>query len=348
MIIRIFGFSQNKLTMIDYCKQFFGKSIQELSFEDIEEYFQAERVESTNIEFKSGQDSEKACNSTLVDKIIKSICGFLNSEGGVLIWGTPREEKASNSKYKIAKGELKPNDHQYEKDSLVRQITTSISYLPVGIKVAVLSKENKHVYIFEVQESKNKPHQYKHEYLIRIDGHTQAAPHFLIDSMFKQINHADTEIGLHLYDFHRQQGYLTLYFKMVVFNFSRYMPARNVNVNLYSNAGEFNSTGNRDININTIDSISFGSFPSSKYSLMIKENVLERFDNIIELNITSSGHNCLSKVSVYKINVDKILNGEDDIVPNELLENIKSNIPLIDLINANSSKEEIKRMFLEV
>lgn len=330
--------------MIDYCKQLFGKSIREITIEDLNLYFLEVKEETEILEFKSGKgDFEGVFNNN----ILKTVSAFLNSSGGVLIWGAPEDKAPEKGKPKVCVGDLVPVNDKKEKDQLINRISSSISYMPKGIKIERLDLDNEYIYIIEVQESGSKPHQLNGQYFIRLDGQSKPAPHYIVDSMFKQINDADTEIGLHLYDFLWAQGYLTLDFKMVVFNFSRFMPARNVNVNLYSNVGEFNTTGSRDININTIDSISFGSFPSTKYSLTIKENILERFGNIIELNITSSGHNCLSKVSTYKIKVDKILNGEDDIVLNDLLENIKSNIPLIDLIDANSSKEEIKRMFLE-
>lgn len=330
--------------MTDFCKQLFGKSIRELTIEDLSLYFSEAKEETEILEFKSGKgDFEGAFNKN----ILRAVTAFLNSSGGILIWGAPEHKIQENGNAKVCVGDLVPVHERREKDQLINRIASSISYMPTGIKIERLDLNQGYIYIIEVQESQSKPHQFNGQYLIRLDGQSKPAPHYIVDSMFKQINDADTEIGLHLYDFLWAQGYLTLDFKMVVFNFSRYMPARNVNVNLYSNVGEFNTTGSRDINITTIDSISFGSFPSTKYSLTIKENVLERFDNIIDLNITSSGHNCLSKVSTYKINVDKILNGEDDIVLNDLLENIKSNIPLIDLIDANSSKEEIKRMFLE-
>ena len=70
----------------------FGKTIHDLTEQDIKKYFETERRETNIIEFKSYVDkNESGITKESRDKkklrdVIKTICAFLNSDGGILIW----------------------------------------------------------------------------------------------------------------------------------------------------------------------------------------------------------------------------------------------------------------------
>ncbi|NRT16932.1 putative HTH transcriptional regulator, partial [Flavobacterium sp. 28A] len=85
----------------DYIEKIFGKSRNEVTLNDIKEYFSTEQEESSVIEFKSGEVE--------INDIFKEITAFLNTEGGLLVIGTPRETKkiiGKNNTIKVCEGEL--------------------------------------------------------------------------------------------------------------------------------------------------------------------------------------------------------------------------------------------------
>ena len=116
-----------------YTKNYFGKeTIDEISYEDVVNFFSEEQQESDKIEFKSFIVSDKSDRKgdSLKDKengVIKSISGFLNSEGGMLIWGSPAGEIVEGKKEKVFKGQLSLVEQLYEKDQFISKLTDSIT-----------------------------------------------------------------------------------------------------------------------------------------------------------------------------------------------------------------------------
>lgn len=91
---------------MDYCTAHFGKKLEDLTFHDIENFFSVERVETDQLEFKSinlkGGLDEK------FPGIQKTVGAFLNSSGGLLIWGAPDGKLTSGKKEKAFVGSLTP------------------------------------------------------------------------------------------------------------------------------------------------------------------------------------------------------------------------------------------------
>lgn len=177
------------LKMIDFCINYFGKSLTDLEYTDIEKYFISDvRTESNKIEYKSFSK-----NGKLIDKfspIIQSICSFLNSDGGILVWGAPKGEKIQGRKEKDFNGELCPVNQLIEKDYFINKISDNITPLPTGINLKTLTKdEDNFIYIIEVQKSPSSPHQYKDRYYVRIDGQNRPASHYYIEALFKKISY---------------------------------------------------------------------------------------------------------------------------------------------------------------
>lgn len=101
-----------------HSESYFGKKLEQLEYIDVENFFSVERVESDKIEFKSINptgDIDKKING-----FIPSIVAFLNSKGGILIWGAPKGKPKVNSKEKVFIGELTPIN-QKNRERLVNQ-----------------------------------------------------------------------------------------------------------------------------------------------------------------------------------------------------------------------------------
>jgi hypothetical protein len=172
---------------MNYSKLYFNKEIEQITYQDIEDFFSDEKEESDKREFKSYYNHEERNDTEKENAILKTICGLLNSEGGIVIWGSPIGQVVSGKKEKIFKGTLSPSDKRIEKDSFINKITDSITPSPKGIRFQSLNKEGKYVYIIEVDPSAYSPHQFKNIYYMRIDGQTKPAPHHYIEALFRKI-----------------------------------------------------------------------------------------------------------------------------------------------------------------
>lgn len=124
--------------MNNYSHQYFGKDLENLEFVDIEKYFDEEKEETDKIVFKAYHIQYGNFNKNL-DGVIRGICAFLNSNGGILIWGSPigirKDERL------IFKGKLSPVLELVEKDKVISKISDSITPLPVNINLKIIEKE---------------------------------------------------------------------------------------------------------------------------------------------------------------------------------------------------------------
>jgi predicted HTH transcriptional regulator len=172
---------------MDFCTAHFGKTLNSLTIEDVKSYFTDERIESDQIEFKSihstGNSNEKFTG------IEKSVCAFLNSSGGLLIWGSPEGQKVEGRKEKIFKGELSFFNVVLEKDFIISKISDSIIPLPNNVRINILSEGSNSIVVLEIGISEYSPHQNANAYYMRIDGQTKPAPHHYIEALFKKITY---------------------------------------------------------------------------------------------------------------------------------------------------------------
>lgn len=232
-----------------FTKNYFGKEkIEEITYEDILKFFCEERQESDKIEFKSFVVSDKSDRKgdSLKDKengIIKSISGFLNSEGGMLIWGSPAGEIVEGKKEKIFRGELSLVEHLYEKDQFISKLTDSITPTPRGILFHRIEHEGKYLYLFEAPKSEYSPHQFDNRFYMRIDGQTKPAPYHYIEALFKQIKFPNLNGYIKLYAWNlintNQRSVYQLYFKVLLFNHSKLQNDYNVSYRILFSVGEF-------------------------------------------------------------------------------------------------------------
>lgn len=180
---------------MDYCTAHFGKQLSELTYEDIETYFQKENTETDQLEFKS---NSKGNPDDRLKSIQKTICAFLNSSGGLLIWGAPEGIKIDGRKELVFTGGLTPHPAIIEKDLIINKISDAISPLPAGIRVSPITKDGKSIVVIEVDSSEYAPHQTGNIYYMRLDGQSRPAPHHYIEALFKKIKYPNIEVFVKL------------------------------------------------------------------------------------------------------------------------------------------------------
>jgi Putative DNA-binding domain len=157
---------------------------------DLVSYFQDGQEESERLEFKSGKSS--------FSKLYREICAFANTDGGILILGTPteveiQESKVGKEKRKTCKGELIPSLEDKTEDSVIQMIQTGITPIIAEIKVKKITCHDGFAYIFFISKSKNSPHQVDGTYYIRVGTMSQPAPHGIVEALFNKRNPVDLE-----------------------------------------------------------------------------------------------------------------------------------------------------------
>jgi hypothetical protein len=201
--------------------------IEEITLEKVKDFFQYSRTENDTLEFKSFNPNENFDKS--LKKILTSICGFLNSEGGLLIWGAPRGQIIQGSKEKSFSGELSFVSSNMEKDWFIGKITDSIIPHPSGILFHKIKSGTNYLYVFEIPKSSFAPHQTENVYYMRLDGHTRPAPHHYIEALFKQITFPKLGVYLALRKLWHKEHLIYLRVEIIIFNLSKLINEYNVN-----------------------------------------------------------------------------------------------------------------------
>ncbi|MEZ0610109.1 helix-turn-helix domain-containing protein [Fibrella sp. WM1] len=294
-----------------------GKSLnEEITSQDLIDYFSQAREESLTLEFKSFvADKNGGFN---FDGVLRTITAFLNSEGGLLIFGAP-SEVAVHDKYRVVKGELTPIPTTLKtKDALVNLIHGAISYMPVGIRVAAVNfTDGYFVYLIEVQESKSKPHQFKKEYPIRLDGQSIGAPHYVVEALFRQTRRPELLGYLRVVQYQMHDQHESLLIEILleasIFNSSIRENDSDIYINLTTSLGEFENiakdTGlnftndNKGVNFQKQGSIITNGFPLKKQFRLFVNNsdLIELSDKTIKLMLAFGGKASITKFSKYAL-----------------------------------------------
>lgn len=209
---------------MDYSRQLLGKSLRDLTYQDIADYFAEPQKENDLLEFKSW--SEKTDEHDVWKKICVSITAFLNSSGGILIWGAPKgaPPEGGSKKELVFQGRLTGLDPRLEKDKVVSTISSRIIPLASSFRIEILEDGNGgRVAVIEMDESPYKPHQYEHVYYMRLDGQSRPAPHHYVEALFKRVAVPNLEgyLGFKT-SCHLAQGVyrFVISVKIQIFNFS--------------------------------------------------------------------------------------------------------------------------------
>jgi hypothetical protein len=238
-----------------YSELYFQKPIIDLAFDDIENFFKEEREESDKIEFKSFTDDNGANIKDKENTILKTICGFLNSEGGIIVWGAPKgSPNPIDEKHKIFIGELTPMQKFYEKDKFINKTTDTITPSPNAIQFQGLQKNGQWIYIIEVAQSPYSPHQFQSIYWMRLDGQTVKAPHHYIEALFKKISFPKLEGYIKIMSINKSgvpadftKNRYTIVFQLFVFNQSKIQNEYDLTCRVLINKGDFRMSLNNMI-----------------------------------------------------------------------------------------------------
>lgn len=221
---------------MEYIKSILGKNANELTYQDIEVFFTTPRIESNILEFKSfnpmGPIEQK------MEGVYQTICSFLNSEGGLLIWGAPEGQKVPGKKEKEFVGQLTPLNQHFEKDTFINKISSSISPLPSGVTITPISSNNSHIYLFEVNKSES-PHQTGNIYYIRIDGQKRPAPHYYLEALFRKITYPNLGGYLRFNNVSNDGKLYYLSTTIFIMNHSPFQNEEKVSFRLFAPNGKF-------------------------------------------------------------------------------------------------------------
>ena len=335
--------------MENYSNHYFGKNLNDLVFQDISDYFTVEKEESDKIEFKAYHSTFGNFNRNQ-DGVIRGICAFLNSNGGILIWGAPLGQTVNDRE--IFQGPLSLVTQLVEKDSLISKISDSITPLPVNVNVQTIENNGNYLYVFEVQKSNYSPHQFKNTYYARLDGQTKPAPHYLIDALFKKISYPNIEGFINLDGFgNGSNGNVYLNISIIIINFSALQNEEDISYRLICGQaifeGSLNSQtsqyysmeGHQYKNIGNIDILHFGAPEMTSQRLIFNLDTLaDEHNNEMDLILLFGGKKSPLKFSEYKLNFGNgTIRGRD---PVGLLTDIKENVLASEKQNALGTTRE--------
>jgi hypothetical protein len=343
---------------MSFSENHFKKPLDQVEYIDVQQYFNQDRTEGLTIEYKSYATGNEGFEKRL-GGVIRTICGFLNSEGGMIIWGAPSGIKTANSKERVFKGDLEPVPVKKEKDWIVNKVSDSISPLPTGISIRILTQNDEHIYIFEVEPSLKPPHQAKHIYWARLDGQTKPLPHYLVEALFKMERKPDLEGFIKLNEVRVMSSFVHLYVSVFIFNFSKATNEHNVSFRLLCPQGRFNRSdntlGNKLSYAHSGAELVFQNFAEVIYFgnphyhddiiILNRDKLLREFNDKIDLSLSFGGKFSLFKSSHYEIDLSKYKSDEQNL--NELFTSIEENKSAVEIQEGlGTTKEKTLRTLL--
>lgn len=315
----------------------FNKDLYDLTFEDVTNFFGTEKEESLNLEFKSfHQKGDYAGKEAAVKK---ATCGLLNSEGGIIIWGAPTETKHPNGNT-TAVGALTPFTSPLDRDRTINILSSTISPMPIGIRVQVLKNANdESIFVIEVEKSIERPHQYDNRYYVRLDGQTRIAPHYLISAMMKSTNFPVIKGHLRLKEIQTDGNNIHFHFRKLLFNTSIFNNDINIYMRIIVTPGHIfvDNVLQGGIYNQTYPILSNGAPLMSNFILKVPAQELHQDINLL---LQFGGEKSPSKVSTYKYRFN---GGQIGVIEDEsiyLIEKSENKLPS-DISN-NTEDENIE------
>ncbi|MFA8435896.1 MAG: helix-turn-helix domain-containing protein [Marinifilaceae bacterium] len=208
---------------MQFSKLIFNKDLYDLTIDDILEFFSSEQEESSILEFKAGKVE--------VNDIHREVSAFLNTEGGLLIIGAPKEEEIpkGKNKVKVCKGDPMPSTRIKNQDNLMRSISSNISPAPTKIRAKEIPFKEGNIYILEIPQSVTPPHQVSNEgkYYIRLERDSKPAPHGIVEALFFKRQKPDLDVAFNISNEHKTIN-RTIFIDFLFSNDS-YVTAENIN-----------------------------------------------------------------------------------------------------------------------
>lgn len=296
---------------MEFAKQIFSKPLTEITYSDVEDFFKLERVENDFIEFKSfsGNNFDKALQT-----IREEICSYLNSDGGLIIWGAPKGITKEGQKEKVFTGSLTPITQLKEKDSLINTISDTIHPLPNSIRIQLIHKPNEtdKIILIEVDKSISAPHQIDGKYFIRLDGQVRGAPHRYVEALMKEVKFPDLRTYIQFINVEAGSNALRLNIHLWVWNLSPLINEEDVVIRLACKPGEIehhSSDGlvRRNEIILPCPLLSYGMPYSVPLFINLPALELPSTNYIVEILARFHGKKSPSKITEYNVKVDSTM-----------------------------------------
>jgi len=148
-----------------------------ITLQQLAEWFRSPQQEDETLEFKSGD--------VHIREVAREVAGFLNSRGGRLIIGAPKEQQEGHKK--SCQGPL-TSSHLQSSDWISTQLKQLITPAPAAetIRIRPLSDHRVQVYLVEVTASASSPHMVNGEgrYYVRHKAVTKPATHAEVEHLF--------------------------------------------------------------------------------------------------------------------------------------------------------------------
>ncbi len=323
---------------MQFTLNYFGKEqIEEISIQDLRHFFSIEREESDKIEFKSFHlDEGSTQNQKEREKaVIKTICAFLNSEGGLLIWGAPKGTSVQGKNEKVFTGELSLVEYSYEKDQMISKITDSLTPIPRGINFHRIENEKAFVYLFEVEKSEYSPHQFGDRFFMRIDGQSKPAPYHYIEALFKKIKYPNLHGYLKPEGWQLQGNKFLLHFTVWIFNLSKLQNDYDVSYRIFCGKGVFqhwngnfkssntsyHMSGHEMRKVSVKEIIHYGEPIRQQETIEFDPHELEKVNWESPLVLMFGARNSPMKMSKYRLNLRDITDEKVNLLFNDRHEN---------------------------
>lgn len=333
---------------MNYSQIYFGKDREQLTYDDIVQYFETPKEENDSIEFKSFHATSDIKDS--YNKLCITISAFLNSGGGILIWGAPiGVPDPNNKKKRIFQGALTPINILLEKDSLISRVSLRISPVPNGINVKIIPEKGSYICVFEIQKGITAYQmQGSGTYDMRLDGQNHPAPSHYVEALIKQIRYPELGgylclNGLTKVKFGYDDYNYELSFTVVLCNWSEFQNEKNVNHRLITNIGMFSGHKGRSVaSLNPNPILHFGANIFTSYVIEFKKEEVENGSFPMKLELYFGGETSPMKVSQYIIDLRVLQPGETikNLLQNTIYDILVSSLPQ----HTVSKEEKIKRI----
>lgn len=323
---------------------YFGKELDDLTYQDVIDYFTVPRSESTTIEYKSygvhGNHDDK------LRGIYKALTAFLNSSGGIVIWGSPQGQIPAGQTEEIFQGPLSPITQAMEQDRTINLVTDNISPAPSSIRLKILEDNGNYICVFEVEQSSYRPHQYNNIYYSRLDGQSRPAPHYLVEALFKQIRFPNIEGYLKINSFQAIPGgggYL-LNVDFVLFNFSELENEKNISLRVLNNKGNFRSSNSPELRFPNLKEVFYFGEPIAESDTIVLTNrAFDNDDYTLDLTMYFGGEKSPLKISEYTLDLSNLAAAD----LNDLIVNKEENITFKEKqMDLGVNREALLRDFL--
>ncbi|RZM21887.1 MAG: ATP-binding protein [Pedobacter sp.] len=315
--------------MTEFSKIILGKGLQELQYQDVADFFLQEQGESNTVEFKAFSAAHGNFKEN-IKGVIRAVCGMLNSDGGLIIWGAPLGVADPQTREKKFVGALAPVPEYKEKDWMINKISDSTSPLPTGIRLAVLQQgQNENLYVIEVEPSPYKPHQADNTYFVRLDGQTKPAPHYFIEALFRRISYPNIEgyVKVDRAGIVSGQSLYYLNITCFMFNFTQMQNEEDITVRLLVDPGFFEEQNQytSSSKVYELSKLHFGLVNTHRAQILLDPYKLDAKGKKVKLIMSYAGKHSPAKSSVYTIDFGKVdLNNPAN--TNQMLAEMEENV----------------------